>query len=84
MFSQLHLLNNALHGSAQNHNVLSQNIANINTPGYKTQQIQFEDFLRDLESNSDEPAEVTVETVQGLTERLDGNNVDLELSLIHI
>ena len=50
MFSQIDLLSRALTGSQQNHRVLSQNVANVNTPGYKTQRVDFEHLLKALEA----------------------------------
>lgn len=81
LFSQMHLLGNALNGAEQNHRVLSQNLANVNTPGYKTRRVDFEELIQQLESKRAEGGaieEVGVETVEGLAERVDGNNVDME------
>ena len=81
MFSQLNILNNAIRGVSENHRVVSQNIANVNTPGYKTQRLDFDQLTELLESANtpdDAISKVTVKTVEGLAERADGNNVDLE------
>jgi flagellar basal-body rod protein FlgB len=64
------------------HRVLSQNIANVNTPEYKRQDVSFEaalsaqlhgDGSADLEGLSPEVFEEA-----GLPERADGNNVDID------
>ena len=81
MFSQMNVLGNALHGAEQNHRVLSQNIANANTPGYKTQQIAFDQLIEQLDSEAAADGtigDVPIETVKGLVERVDGNNVDMD------
>lgn len=81
LFSQINVLGNALSGSQQNHSVLSQNIANVNTPGYKTQQMDFKELINQLDSRAAQQGrvdEVSVQEVEGLAERVDGNNVDLE------
>ena len=81
LFSQINLLGNALNGVEQNHRVLSQNIANVNTPGYKTQRIEFDKLIQQLESGEAQREtldDVEVQTLQGLAERVDGNNVDME------
>ena len=77
----MNVLGNALHGAEQNHRVLSQNIANVNTPGYKTQRIAFAKLIQQLESEAAARGtidDVAVEPLQGLAERVDGNNVDME------
>ncbi|WP_145418994.1 flagellar basal body rod protein FlgB [Planctomycetes bacterium K23_9] len=85
IFSQLNSLNHALQGTQENHRVLSQNIANYNTPGYKTQRLDFDQLMSQLQAAGKSPdeaakliAQAPVEEAQGLAERVDGNNVDLE------
>jgi flagellar basal-body rod protein FlgB len=53
------------------------NMANVDTPGYKTQGIDFEaEFAQELKSNRvDGPS---VEDVDGLIARPDGNNVSMD------
>ena len=79
--SHLYLISNALVGTEQKHRVISQNIANVNTPGYKTQQVDFAKLM-DSVSNGDEGQamidNVPVEIVKGLEERIDGNNVNID------
>ncbi|MCA9136743.1 MAG: hypothetical protein KDB00_08290 [Planctomycetales bacterium] len=81
IFYQMDLLGSALDASEKNHRVVSQNIANVNTPGYKTKRLEFERLLAQLQSPdakgaSDEP--LPVKDLEGLAERMDGNNVNLE------
>jgi len=68
--------------------VISGNVANADTPGYKRQDVQFEQFLNSEMKNSriesgqtrlsgDGNARV-VEDHSGYSYRLDGNNVDME------
>lgn len=64
---------------------IDQNIANFETPGYKSQHVVFNDMLKkELErSNSSRSARTTrtlakVVTEKGTSERLDGNNVNME------
>lgn len=45
-------LNAALNFRLMNHNVISSNIANADTPGYKAQKMEFEDALRNALSVS--------------------------------
>ena len=77
----MHLLGNALHGAQQNHRVLSQNVANVNTPGFKTRRLNFQELIEQLESEQASRGQlgpIDVQNLQGLAERVDGNNVDLE------
>jgi flagellar basal-body rod protein FlgB len=81
IYSQINLLGNALNGTEQAHRVLSQNVANVNTPGYKTQRVEFDKLIEQLESaeaQGEITEDVPIMTVDGLAERVDGNNVDLE------
>jgi len=59
--------------------LISSNLANVDTPGYRTRDVSFEAELRvargGLEEANFTPA---VRPVRGLTERPDGNNVSLE------
>lgn len=84
--SQFHLLGNALRYTEQGHRVLSQNIANVNTPGYQAKQLTFDQLLEQAESGVDctKQGSFQIEQTPGLTARSNGNNVDLdgEVSLI--
>jgi flagellar basal-body rod protein FlgB len=54
--------------------LVSSNIANADTPGYKTQDLDFQaSFQSVLDGGSPRPVEV-----QGLATKNDGNNVDLD------
>jgi len=80
IFYQIDLLGSALGASEKSHRVVSQNIANVNTPGYRTKQLEFDEMLEQLRrSDGDPPPEkLPLADVEGLPERLDGNNVHLE------
>jgi flagellar basal-body rod protein FlgB len=55
------------------------NIANIDTPGYKTLDINFHDALQRADRDLDgDPQPPTVQPVPDLIERPDGNNVSLD------
>lgn len=59
--------------------VISANMANIDTPGYQTQDIDFQQALNQaMNGPAGESAPVNVRKVRGLLERPDGNNVDLD------
>jgi flagellar basal-body rod protein FlgB len=55
------------------------NIANIDTPGYKTLDINFHDALDRADQDlSSDPQPPPVQQVEGLIQRPDGNNVSLD------
>lgn len=80
IFYQIDLLGSALGATERNHRVVSQNIANVNTPGYKTKRLEFEAMLEQLQQADGQPPpeELPLVDAEGLTARLDGNNVHLE------
>lgn len=82
--SQLTLLGNALRHAEQNHEVVSQNIANVNTPGYHTHELAFDEFMKRVADGSAQQGSLErmpVTKVEGLMERADGNNVDIDQQL---
>lgn len=63
------------------HGVISQNLANVHTPGYHRLDVQFEELLTEHlkgEATSGEMPQPIVYEEQGLNERPDGNNVDVD------
>ena len=81
------MLENYLKLSASREQAISANMANIDTPGYRTRDINLESefskvmsgALRSSEEGA-EPVQLTpvYHLVQGLMERPDGNNVSLD------
>ena len=59
--------------------VISANMANIDTPGYQTQDIDFQQALNQAMTHAEsETVHVNIRKVRGLLERPDGNNVDMD------
>ena len=59
--------------------VIAANMANVDTPGYHTQDIDFQQTLNQaMSSPSQGRTNVAVRNVPGLLERPDGNNVDID------
>jgi flagellar basal-body rod protein FlgB len=57
----------------------AENMANVDTPGYKTQGFDFAgEFTRALGASGSAQAAVQATNVDGLTARLDGNNVSMD------
>jgi flagellar basal-body rod protein FlgB len=58
--------------------VLASNIANIDTPGYHTRDVDFRSQLASVMSDGAQTSRPQVVEVAGLTERPDGNNVSMD------
>ena len=76
----LQTLTRALDLTSLRQRVVSENIANIDTPGYQTRDIDFAaEFKRALNPDeTDATAPVAVHTLRGLEQRPDGNNVSID------
>jgi flagellar basal-body rod protein FlgB len=86
---QLNNLGNALDKTSQRHAMLTGNLANVNTPGYKRKDCDF-NIVLDAESNQ---TEVRMKAMQERRQqmlsdrtsiRVDGSNVDLEREVMSI
>lgn len=70
-------------------NVISNNIANVDTPGYKSQEVEFEDLLSKAVSNSNDIKDIDVPDAKVIKNsntsiREDGNNVDIDTENIEL
>jgi flagellar basal-body rod protein FlgB len=73
------ILSRSLDLTAQRQTLVSQNIANIDTPGYRTRDLDFQrEMQRALSGDGDAAASPMVREVPGLVDRPDGNNVDID------
>jgi flagellar basal-body rod protein FlgB len=76
----LNVLGQLLDATALRHRVISQNVANVNTPGYRRKEVLFEDaFAKALASDGGAapPVRPKVVVADG-PERVDGNTVDID------
>jgi flagellar basal-body rod protein FlgB len=85
---RIELLTRLLDVAAMRQDVIAQNVANVNTPGYTTLAVSFEDALKEAltpGSGGRAPA-VAAEVVPGTGGRLreDGNNVDIDLEMARL
>lgn len=80
--AQFDTLTRLLSISEFRHHVISQNIANVNTPGYRRRDVSFEDAVKQiLDAETGETSRVVepeIREVEGLPLRADGNNVDID------
>ena len=76
----------AVAGLSARQNAISQNIANIETPGYLAKKVKFEEALNSAVKDGQSPSSVSASVQTSLEPtRLNGNNVNLdEESLSHI
>ncbi len=93
LFGKNKLIEQALEATWTRNEAVSHNIANVDTPGYKSKTVNFENYLRKEQENRLEiratkaghinmpskipDIKVTVDN-NSLSNRLDGNNVDIE------
>ena len=89
-FNYINVLNKAASASFTRNEIISNNIANVNTPGYKRKDVQFQSYLQaallgdhSLDSRVAEAdlnsLDATVYTDHAnISYRLDGNNVDID------
>ena len=91
-FDYINVLDRAADAAWQRNEAISNNIANVDTPGYKRQDVAFESVLQQAlgnnryESMDDKVANVILSRLRGrayvdyanYSYRLDGNNVDIE------
>ena len=97
-FSYINVLDRAADARWTRETVIGNNIANVDTPGYKRQDVAFEDVLkRELKSSKYDTLQKAVDNVplnklEGRTYtdyasysyRLDGNNVDIDTENVEL
>lgn len=80
-------LEKALDASWLRNEVISNNIANVDTPGYKRKTVKFEEFLnQEMKTSKIQSGQTRLnasdilvsEDTSSLSYRIDGNNVDIE------
>ena len=85
---QVGLISGLLRQAELRHQVVSNNIANVNTPGFRSMEITFDKVLagNDLHNRDVDPAGIRgqIKESRGLSVRQDGNNVDIDRELGHL
>lgn len=89
MFSNINYINKALDASWLRNDVYSNNIANVDTPGYKRKKVEFENMLeKALNKNDSENINsvnpIIVKDNSTSSYRLDGNNVDPDVEMVEL
>lgn len=94
----LSLVKNSLQAVALRQEAIASNIANVNTPGYKVNQVEFENVLQDFQQGISlkvsHPAHIGFETIADvqptITKRTNtsvkenGNNVDADMEMTNL
>lgn len=97
-FNYINVLDKAADASWIRNEVIANNIANVNTPGYKRQDVNFEEQLRKAMKNfrytsiDERVANVDLDRLNPITYRdhatvsyrLDGNNVDIDTENVEL
>ncbi|MBP3887126.1 MAG: flagellar basal body rod protein FlgB [Cellulosilyticum sp.] len=85
-FSNVNLVNKAINATLVRKDLISQNIANVDTPNYKRQDIDFESvLLKEVQSAGGKEIDINHLNADIYTDlkdssyRMDGNNVDIEV-----
>ncbi|HAS74444.1 MAG TPA: flagellar basal body rod protein FlgB [Clostridiales bacterium UBA8960] len=93
-FKNIDFMSKALSGSWMKNSAIANNIANVNTPGYKRQTVNFQDVLQNemnlqqsvkMTKTNDKhldpmnTGQITVETIGSTSYRVDDNNVDIDV-----
>lgn len=92
-------LANSLDYATTKNNVLSQNISNVDTPGYRAQKVSFKNALSDalqsgietkrtsekhIKFNKDEEQSFRITTTNGTIYNNNGNNVDIDKEMAEL
>jgi len=91
------LIKNSLDASVARGEVIANNIANVNTKGYKRHYVTFEETLQDVKDNvslkttnerhitcDEEYGEISVKRDESNSMRIDGNNVDIDNEMTNL
>lgn len=88
MIPRFELLGKLLDVAHARQRVIAQNIANVNTPGYRQLEVRFEDaFVQQMDRKNEAGAiRVIPQVVEGPggAERVDGNNVDIDSEIARL
>lgn len=93
IYTRINFLRKGLEGLAKRNELIAGNIANIETPGYKAKDINFEEVLaRHIHTDTQGNTEIrelaqnsnlfSIYDRQGLPENIDGNNVDIDKEMV--
>ena len=76
--SMLQVLQGYLRLTTERQQLIVSNMANVDTPGYHTRDLDFQSALQHVLRGGDLQLSPTAVEVRNLPERLDGNNVNID------
>lgn len=76
--SMMHFVERFLDVTSQRHQLVVTNMANVDTPGFRTKDLDFRGELQRLIIPGQEPAFAAARNVNGLIQRPDGNDVNVD------
>ncbi len=90
LLSSVNILEKGMQGTVLRNEVIQNNIANADTPGFKRSDVQFESFLNSAMEESKTTGVLDLDKVkpmiveQSFNYRLDENNVDIETEMVNL
>jgi flagellar basal-body rod protein FlgB len=78
MADMLQMLSGYLKVATDRQQVIAANMANVDTPGYHTRDINFHQAMQEVMAPGEPQMETASLEIQGLPERPDGNNVNID------
>lgn len=89
MFNMSNIMGTAMQGAVTRNQIIANNIANVDTPGFKRNVVAFEDQLRDAVNNFRNTGSLDLSVVRPVVSqeyswlnfRLDENNIDIEFEM---
>ncbi|QUI23222.1 flagellar basal body rod protein FlgB [Vallitalea pronyensis] len=92
MYNHINLVGKAANASLLRHQVISENIANQDTPGYKRKEVLFEGVLQEALMAQDKLSDIDMSKLTpkiqinktGSSYRLDGNNVNIDTEMTEL
>jgi len=92
MHNFTNIIGTAMQATVVRDNVISNNIANVDTPGFKRSVVQFEDMLADAVRDFRRTGTLDLSSIRPqilreydfLNYRIDENNVDIEFEMVQL
>ncbi len=90
LFSPVNILEKGMQATVLRNEVIQNNIANADTPGFKRSTVHFETFLNNAIDNAKSTGVLNLDNVQpvifqqSFNYRLDENNVDIETEMVNL
>lgn len=92
MYNQSDILGAALHATSLRNEIITNNIANNDVPGFKAKKVNFEDSLINALERRKQTGVLDMSDVkpsvhyinEGYNYRIDKNNVDIELEMVNL